>query len=58
MEQLVRGQGSGTFPFSPFVRNLVPYLSRCAGAADAALQVGQPKTIAFLRAAYRADGPF
>lgn len=38
--------------FTPFVRNLVPYLSRRA-AADAALQVGQPKTISFLSAAYR-----
>ena len=46
--------------FSPFVRNLVPYLSRRA-AADAALQVGQPKTIAFPAAAYqpvvRFEGP-
>jgi hypothetical protein len=45
------GRESGP-SFTPFVRNLVPYLSR-RSAADAALQVGQPKTISFPVAAYQ-----
>ncbi len=40
------------FSFTPFVRNLVPYLSR-KGAGDAALQIGDPKILAFPSAKYR-----
>jgi hypothetical protein len=46
--------------FVAFVRNMVPYLSR-RPVADAELQVGDPKSIAFASAAYqptvRFDGP-
>jgi hypothetical protein len=52
-------EGAGP-SFVAFVKNLVPYMSRRA-AADAALQVGDPKTITFAAAQYqpevRFDGP-
>jgi hypothetical protein len=46
--------------FTPFIRNLVPYLSR-RPVADAELQVGDPKSITFPAATYqpavRFEGP-
>ena len=52
--------GDAKGAFVAFVRNIIPYLSRRADA-DAMLQVGEPKTIAFPAAAYQPavhfDGP-